>query len=63
MPNVTIDGKEYDLESLSEEAKNQLTSIQFVDRKIAELQAELAVCQTARNTYAKTLSDMLVKSQ
>lgn len=63
MPNVTIDGKEYDLESLSDEAKNQLTSIQFVDRKIAELQAELAVCQTARNTYAKTLSDMLAKSQ
>jgi hypothetical protein len=63
MPNVTIDGKEYDLEALSDEAKNQLTSIQFVDRKIAELQAELAVCQTARNTYAKTLSDMLAKSQ
>jgi hypothetical protein len=63
MPNITIDGKEYDLESLSDAARNQLTSIQFTDRKIAELQAELAVCQTARNAYAKALSEMLVKSQ
>jgi hypothetical protein len=63
MPTVTIDGKRYDLESLPDAAKNQLTSIRFVDRKIAELQAELAVCQTARNAYAKALSEMLAKTQ
>ncbi len=63
MPTVTIDGKPYDLESLPDAAKNQLTSIQFVDRKIAELQAELAVCQTARNAYVKALSEMVAKTQ
>ncbi|WP_045214341.1 DUF6447 family protein [Desulfonatronovibrio magnus] len=59
MPTITIDGKEYDSDTLSEEAKAQLGSIQFVDRKIAELQAEIAALQTARNAYAKALSETL----
>jgi len=63
MPNITIDGKEYDTDQLSDEARNQLISIQFVDRKIQELQLEQAAYQTARNAYAKALSDILQKDQ
>jgi hypothetical protein len=63
MPNITIDGKEYDTDQLSDEARNQLISIQFVDRKIQELNLEKAAYQTARNTYAKALSDILQKDQ
>ena len=63
MSNITIDGKEYDTDKLSEEARNQLISIQFVDRKIQELQLEQAAYQTARNAYAKALSDILQKDQ
>ncbi|MCA1742715.1 MAG: DUF6447 family protein [Desulfovibrionales bacterium] len=63
MPNITIDGKEYDTDKLSEEARNQLISIQFVDRKIQELNLEQAAYQTARNAYAKALSDILQKEQ
>ena len=59
MPNITIDGKEYDTDKLSDEARNQLISIQFVDRKIQELNLELAAYQTARNAYASALTDML----
>ena len=59
MPTITIDGKEYDSEQLSDEAKDQLGSIQFVDRKVQELQAEVAALQTARNGYGKALSEML----
>jgi hypothetical protein len=59
MPKITIDGKEYDTGQLSTEAKNQLISIQFTDRKIQELNLELAALQTARNAYAKALTDML----
>ncbi|WP_045211046.1 DUF6447 family protein [Desulfonatronovibrio magnus] len=61
MPTITIDGKEYDSETLSEEAKQQLDSIQFVDKKIEELKNEIAVYQTARNGYARALSEMLDK--
>ena len=57
--NVTIDGKEYPLGSLSEEAKGQLVSLQMVDQKIIELQQQLAIHQTARNAYAKALNDAL----
>lgn len=59
MPKLTIDGNEYDTDQLSTEAKNQLGSIQFVDKKIQELNMELAVLQTARNAYAKALGDIL----
>ncbi|WP_045214259.1 DUF6447 family protein [Desulfonatronovibrio magnus] len=61
MPTITIDGIEYDTETMSDEAKAQLGSIQFVDRKIAELKAEVAAMQTARNGYARALSEILNK--
>ena len=51
MPNITIDDKEYDVASLSDEAKNQLASIQFVDSELARLQAKVAAMQTARMAY------------
>lgn len=57
--NITIDGNEYPLELLSEEAKAQLVSLQMVDRKIAEAQQDLAILQTARNAYANALKGML----
>jgi hypothetical protein len=63
MPEITIDGKKYDTDQLSEEARNQLISIQFVDRKLQEVQLEQAAYQTARNAYAKALSDILQKEQ
>ena len=61
MATITIDGKEYDTETMSDEAKAQLVSVQTTDRKIAELNSDLAMAQTARNAYAKALSDLLVK--
>ena len=58
---VTIDGVEYDLEQLAENAKAQLTSLQITDQKIAQLQTDLAIMQTARNTYAQALKELLPK--
>ena len=48
MPIIKIDDKDYDTETLSEEAKAQLQSLQFVDQELAKLQAQAAVLQTAR---------------
>ena len=56
---VTIDGKEYAVEDLSEKAKQDLVSMQLVDQKIAQNQQELAILQTARNAYAKSLAEQL----
>lgn len=61
MAKVTIDGKEYDTDKLSEEARNNLLNIQFCEQRIAELQRQTAMAQTARNAYAQALKGQLPK--
>jgi hypothetical protein len=61
MPNIKIDDKDYDLDTLSDHAKAQLASLQFVDSELGRLQAQIAVLQTARAAYAKALNDALPK--
>ena len=55
MATITIDNVEYDLEQLSDNARAQLGSLQMVDQKLAELQAQAAIFQTARVAYANAL--------
>ena len=59
MPTIKIDNIDYDLDSLSEDAKAQLQSIQFVDQELARLQARMAAMQTARNAYVGALKAAL----
>jgi hypothetical protein len=58
-PKVTIDNKDYLIEDLSDDAKNQLSSMNVVDQKITSLQQEVAIMQTARNAYARALAAAL----
>ena len=62
MTTIIIDNKEYDLDSLSNDAKAQLVSLQFVDAELARLQAQAAALQTARMAYAKALQELLPKA-
>jgi hypothetical protein len=59
MPTIAIDNKHYDLDTLSDEAKAQLASLQFSDQELARLQAQAAAYQTARMAYAKALNEAL----
>ena len=59
MTIVTIDGRDYETEDLSEEAVAELGSLQFVDGEIMRLQAQIAAMQTARNAYARALQALL----
>ena len=59
MTTITIDNVEYDFESLSNEAKAQLVSLQFCDGELQRLQAQAAAIQTARMAYAKALNEAL----
>lgn len=61
MSKITIDNKEYEIESLSEEAKAQIASLQYVDAELIRLQAQLAAMQTARNAYATALNGLLAE--
>ena len=59
MATIKVNDKEYDVETLSDEAKAQLASIQFCDQELQRLQAQAAAYQTARMAYAKALNEQL----
>jgi hypothetical protein len=59
MTTINIDNKDYELESLSDDARAQLASLQYVDAEVIRLQAQLAAMQTARNAYASALNSLL----
>ncbi len=59
MPTIKIDNIDYDIDTLSEDAKAQLQSLQFCDAELQRLQAQAAVLQTARVAYSKGLQAAL----
>ena len=58
---ITIDDVEYNLDDISDKAKEHLLSIQFVDEKLQQLNSEWAVSDTARIGYTKALKAELLK--
>jgi hypothetical protein len=59
MTTLKIDNKEYDLDTLSDECKAQLASIQFVEQELVRLQAQAGALQTAKNAYLQALKASL----
>jgi len=59
MTKITIDEKDYDVDDLSDEAKAQVVSLNFVDAELNRLQLKIAAMQTARNAYASALNSLL----
>ena len=54
MPKFTVEGIEYNTEDLSN-GKAQLASLQFLEVQMNKLKSEVAVYQTARNSYIAAL--------
>ena len=59
MASIKIDNIDYDIDTLSDEAKAQLVSLQFCDAELQRLQAQASVLQTARGAYSKSLQAAL----
>jgi len=59
MATIKIDNLDYEFDTLSEEAKAQLVSMQFCDQELQRLQAQSAAIQTARQAYARALQTAL----
>ena len=55
MATITIDGKDYNSDDLSQNAKEQLVSLQFAQGEIKRLEAQLAVFKTAAVAYSTSL--------
>ena len=56
---IKIDENEYDLDTLSDEVKAQLASIQAVDKRLTQVREETAILQTARSAYVNALKGLL----
>ncbi len=54
-PSLTVNGVQYIVAGLSEEAKSQLVNVQATEAEINRLQVQLAIVQTARNAYHQAL--------
>ena len=52
---VNIDGKDFDASSISEEAKEQLYNLQFVNEQILQKNNELQIADSARIIYNSVL--------
>lgn len=61
MPKITVDGIEYNTEDLSDNGKAQLASLQFLEVQMTKIKNEIAVYQTAKNTYVSALKNELEK--
>ena len=59
---MVIDGTQYLLSDLSENARNQITNLRVTDQEIAHLKQQLAIAQTARAAYANALQAELPKT-
>jgi len=62
MPNITVDGIDYNTEDLTDNGKAQLASLQFLEVQMNKLKNELAVYQTARAAYVAALKAELEKN-
>ena len=56
MATVTINNKEYNLDDLTDKAKENLASLQFVQNELKRQQAQIAVLNTAASAYSNALN-------
>ena len=61
MAKVTIDGKDYNTDELSDTVNSQLLSLQFAQNELKRLEAQIAVFKTAVSAYSQALKDELSK--
>ena len=59
MASINIDGKDYDIDTLSEAAKSQLASLQFVQGELKRIEAQMAVYKTAYAAYSSALKNAI----
>ena len=59
MATITVDNREFDVDTLSPEARQQLDMLMACEAKLRELQRDTMITQTARNAYTIALKALL----
>ena len=54
-PSIAVNGVQYLVAELSDEARSQFVNVQATEAEINRLQVQLAIVQTARNAYQQAL--------
>lgn len=57
--HITIDGVNYLISDLTDEAKAQIQSLRFVEAELARLNAQIAIASTAKMAYQGALKTAL----
>jgi hypothetical protein len=61
MAHVTIDGRDFEMDTLTGEARVQAANIHVIDQEIARLQTQIKIFQLARAACATALQQGLPK--
>jgi hypothetical protein len=59
MPTISIDGNDYNLDDLSQSAKEKIASLKFAQDEIKRLDAQKAIYSTAASAYSNALKQEL----
>ena len=61
MPTITINGKEYNVEDLTDNAKQQVANLQFTNNEIKKLEGQIGIFKTASSVYSAALNEEIEK--
>ena len=61
MAHVTVDGRDFEMDTLTGEAKMQAANIMIIDQEIARLHTQIKIFQLARAACATALQQGLPK--
>ena len=59
MSKIIIENVEYETDDFSDELNSEVHMLQYTDRRILEIQRELATHQTAKNAYSIRIRELL----
>ena len=62
MPTIKIDGTEYDTDKMSEQARNTILSVRFVDELLQKKAHELNIAKTAQAAYTAAMKREAAKA-
>ena len=59
MAKITLNGQEYETDEMTEEARNTLASVQYVEQQLQQKRNEISIARTAQAAYARALKKEL----
>ncbi len=59
MPTIKFGEQEIDLDTLSKEARERFEMLVATDKRLRDLQLEVAMLQTARHAYISAIKELL----